>query len=121
MRYYPRRVDANQKAVAAAMRRAGCTVVLLHTVGQGCPDLLVGVHGSTWLVEVKDEESADRLDRGKVAKNAATATRQKEWAAAWRGAPPIMVRSPDDALRALGLVKDQPKPTGVERFGSQQG
>ena len=121
MRYYPRRVDANQKAVAHALRRAGCTVVLLHTVGQGCPDLLVGVRGATWLVEVKDEESADRLDRGKVAKNAATATRQKEWASAWRGAPPIMVRSPEDALRALGFITQPFEPTGVERFGPQQG
>lgn len=32
----------------------GATVQPLHTVGRGCPDLLVGYGGTNYLLEVKD-------------------------------------------------------------------
>lgn len=32
----------------------GASVQPLHTVGQGCPDLLVGYGGTNYLLEVKD-------------------------------------------------------------------
>lgn len=117
MRYYPRRVDRNQKDIASALTAAGCTVQLLHMVGGGCPDLLVGVHGFTWLLEVKAEKAQTEFSEGVRGTNAATAAKQKAWALAWRGAPPIMVRSPEEALGELGLLKEKPAPTGVERFG----
>ena len=121
MRFYPRKVDANQKAIADALRRAGCSVQLLHTVGAGCPDLLVGRHGETFLLEVKmpdarGEYRADYAGKAKTGSHALTAARQAEWAKAWRGAPPIMVRTPEEALQALGLTKEKPKETGVERY-----
>lgn len=50
----PKRVDANQASVVDALRRCGCKVQTLHTVGDGCPDLLVGWHGLLFVVEVKD-------------------------------------------------------------------
>lgn len=116
MRYYPKRADRNQKSIADALSAVGCTVVLLHTVGGGCPDLLVGVHGETWLIEIKTPEEASRLARGK-SHNPATAARQKAWAQSWRGSPPLVVHSADEALSALGLLRERPKETGVERFG----
>lgn len=119
MRYYPKRADRNQKAIAEALTAAGCTVVLLHTVGGGCPDLLVGVHDETWLVEIKTPEEAARLARG-TSHNKETAARQQEWAKRWRGAPPLVVHSASDALQALGLMVTPHAPTGVERFGTQQ-
>lgn len=48
------RVDANQAAIAEALRSCGATVQLIHTVGKGCPDLLVGFGGINLLLEVKD-------------------------------------------------------------------
>ena len=49
------RVDANQKRLVEYMRKLGATVQPLHTVGRGCPDLLVGWGGKNYLMEVKDD------------------------------------------------------------------
>lgn len=38
-----RKVDRNQAEVVAEFRRLGCSVQVLSAVGQGVPDLLVGV------------------------------------------------------------------------------
>lgn len=55
----PRRVDSNQAEIVAEFRRQGCTVLHLHTIGKGCPDILVGLVSSRYgklniLVEIKD-------------------------------------------------------------------
>jgi hypothetical protein len=48
------RVDGNQRQIVAALRAIGCTVQTLHTVGKGCPDILVGCRGTNLLMEIKD-------------------------------------------------------------------
>ena len=48
------RVDDNQVEIVKALRNAGASVQPLHSVGQGCPDLLVGYMGINLLMEVKD-------------------------------------------------------------------
>lgn len=48
------RIDANQPAIVADLRRAGASVVSLAAIGKGCPDLAVGFRGRTYLFEVKD-------------------------------------------------------------------
>ena len=115
MRYYFRRVDRNQKAIADALVKAGCTVQSLHTVGQGCPDLLVGLHGATWLIEVKHPEAPRAFKDGARSHEAQTRARQMAWAHSWRGAPPLTVRTPEEALDALGL-RAKPADTGASRF-----
>ena len=55
----PRRVDANQAEIVEEFRRQGCSVLHLHTVGKGCPDILVGMKTTKYgkiniLVEIKD-------------------------------------------------------------------
>ena len=68
------RADTNQTEIVAAYRRLGASVQHLHTIGQGCPDLLVGIGGLNVLVEVKhgkgkltpDEERWHDLWRGQV-------------------------------------------------------
>lgn len=65
-----RQVDANQVAVVAALRAAGATVQHLHAVGAGCPDLLIGIDGANYLIEVKDgakPASAQKLTPDQVA------------------------------------------------------
>ncbi len=49
----PRRVDANQGEIVAALRRMGASVQSLSGMGEGCPDLLVGWNGRNYLLEVK--------------------------------------------------------------------
>lgn len=89
------KVDANQREVVAALRGAGATVQLLHAVGEGCPDLLVGYKGLNLLLEVKDGNkppSAQKLT-----------PQQEEWHRAWRGHC-VVVNSPEAALAAIGVI-----------------
>jgi Holliday junction resolvase len=37
-----------------AFRDIGATVLHLHTIGKGCPDILVGLNGINYLIEIKD-------------------------------------------------------------------
>ena len=48
------KVDDNQGAIVNALRGVGATVQTLHSVGKGCPDLLVGFRGLNILMEIKD-------------------------------------------------------------------
>ena len=50
------RTDGNQQAVIDALRDEGASVQSLASVGDGCPDLVVGARGVTYLAEVKDGE-----------------------------------------------------------------
>lgn len=99
------RTDRNQAAVVKALRGEGCTVESLHRVGRKVPDLLVGVRGRTELLEVKRPELETRAPQ-----NLAERVRleeQAEWANRWRGARPLRVYGPEDALRKLGLLAEK--------------
>lgn len=87
------RADANQPAVVAALRKVGAIVYSLHRVGAGVPDLLVGFRGLTYLLEVKEP------------KGGVLTPQQIEFGLNWRGRPVSIVKSPDEALRAIGAVK----------------
>lgn len=89
------KVDANQRQVVAALRGAGASVQLLHAVGEGCPDLLVGHQGKNFLLEVKD---------GAKPPSAQKLTPQQEiWHRDWRGQR-VVVNSPEAALAAIGVI-----------------
>jgi hypothetical protein len=49
-----RRVDANHSQIVKAFRAMGCSVADLSSLGDGIPDLAIGLYGRTVLVEVKD-------------------------------------------------------------------
>lgn len=90
-------MDANQADIVDALRAYGCSVTHLHAVGNGCPDLLIGIHGKTGLVEIKDGS--------KPPSARALTPEQADWHAYWRGAPPVVVTDIDGALRfARGLA-----------------
>lgn len=62
------RIDANQPRLVALFRKLGASVLHLHTIGRGAPDILVGVNGKqgrqNLLVEIKDGDkppSAQKL------------------------------------------------------------
>ena len=85
-----KKVDANQAEIVAALRQCGATVQCLHTVGHGCPDLVVGLGGKNYLLEVKNG-------------NGRLTTHESRWHREWRGQVHI-VRSVEDALMAVGVI-----------------
>jgi len=94
-RRYSAKVDRNQSEIVAALRQAGATVQPLHSVGQGCPDLLVGYRGRNWLLEVKDWQ-ASNSDRELNA-------RQIEWHGGWKGQV-AKVETVGAALAVIGAI-----------------
>ena len=50
----PKRIDANQREIVKILRNLGASVQILSAVGKGCPDLLIGMFGKNFLVEVKN-------------------------------------------------------------------
>lgn len=58
------KIDDNQREIVNALREYGATVIHLHAVGKGCPDILVGYRNQNYLMEIKDgnkPQSAQRL------------------------------------------------------------
>jgi len=53
-----KRVDCNQKDIVHALKTFGATVVDLSGIGKGCPDLLIGFKGTTYLIEIKKDSKA---------------------------------------------------------------
>lgn len=83
-------VDANQAAVVRAFREAGASVLHLHAVGAGCPDLLIGIAGRDCLVEVKDGAKSRRAQQLRES--------QVAFHRAWRGRPVAVITSAEDAV-----------------------
>ena len=88
---YAAKVDTNQPEIVDALRKAGATVQHLHTVGHGCPDILVCFRGVLSLMEIKS-------GRGKLTID------EQIWHASWGGHVAI-VRSIEEALIAIGAVE----------------
>jgi hypothetical protein len=82
------RVDTNQREIVQALRQAGCSVLPLHQLGQGIPDLLVATPtGETLLVEVKGKKGSLTPD-------------QMQWFSQWKGRIEI-VRDPTNIPHLL--------------------
>jgi hypothetical protein len=86
-----RRVDHNQAEIVAALRAAGATVTDLHTLGRGCPDLLVGYGAVNYLIEVKSDHG--RLTPAEAA-----------WLGSWRGQSAV-VTDVTQALAVIGITE----------------
>ena len=88
------KIDANQNEIVDALRKAGCSVQILSSVGKGCPDILVGRGGRNYLLEIKDgnkQKSAQKLTPDQV-----------EWHDKWNGSV-FVVNSIESALEAVDL------------------
>lgn len=87
------RVDRNHADIVKALRQAGCNVLDLSRVGNGCPDLLVGRMGEMCFMEVKDGEA-------KPSKQLLTSA-EKVFHRSWYGYCHI-VRNAQEALQIVG-------------------
>ena len=86
-----KKTDANQPKIVKALRRVGATVHDASGLGKGAPDLIVGIRGVTYLIEIKNPETD-----GKLSEN------QKKWHAAWRGHVDV-AWTVEDAFRVIGI------------------
>ena len=86
------KVDSTQAAIVAALRKAGASVQLLHSVGEGCPDLLVGFRMRNILIECKAPTGSFTED-------------QVDWHRDWRGQVSV-AHSAMEALEAIGVHHD---------------
>lgn len=91
-----KRVDANQPAIVAALRQAGCTVQVLSAVGKGCPDLLVSYHGLLFMCEVKDG--------GKSPSKQRLTPDEADWHEKWRESAVLILNDVERIPRMLTMV-----------------
>lgn len=98
MRRAPKK-DANHAEIVRAFTEAGCWVLDLAAVGQGCPDLLVHGPVHPWhlvLIEIKDGSkppSARKLTPDQIKFHAGC------------NAPLVVVTNVKEALEAVGIVQ----------------
>jgi Holliday junction resolvase len=95
------RRDDCEKEIVDALHAAGASVTRLDPGpdGAGVPDLLVGWRGETFLLECKMPLGP----KGGVG-DAKLSEDQLRWWAMWKGGKPVLVRSSEEALRAIGAV-----------------
>lgn len=88
------KIDANQPAIVRALRDMGATILYLHQLGKGCPDILVGVRGVNILMEIKDptkKPSQRRLTPDEL-----------EFHSAWRGQKAV-IETAEEAVRLVEI------------------
>ena len=85
------KVDKVQPEIVKALRNVGATVMHLHRVGSGCPDLAVGFKCENYFLECKQPN-------GKINEL------QAKWHSEWAGNS-FIVRSVDEALDAIGAKR----------------
>lgn len=71
------RVDANQTEIADAYRVLGCSFLSLASMGEGCPDAVVGYGGLSALIEIKDGKKPPSRRKLRPA--------QEEFRQTWKG------------------------------------
>lgn len=97
---YAARRDTNHADIRDGLRECGFSVFDTGSVGGDFPDLVVGAHGITFLMEVK-------TFGGKVSDG------QSRFADGWRGGPVSVVRTLEDALGVIArLIRQRPSPYG---------
>ncbi len=86
------RVDRNQPEIVRALRDIGATVQHIHMIGGGCPDILVGYRGTSYVFEIKDSAKPPSKRR--------LTPMEAKWHDNWRGQVAI-VTSIDEAIKAV--------------------
>lgn len=107
-RGFARQRDANEPEIVRLLEFVGASVQALN--GTGVPDLLVGFRGRTFLLEVKARTATGRAKRSRSDADArGLLETQQKWWSSWKGDPPIVVTSAQEALDAIGFTTE-PEP-----------
>ena len=87
------RIDANQPEIVEALRSVGASVQSLAQLGGGVPDLLVGINGKNYLLEVKDGSKCDSATK--------LTPMEDLFHSVWKGHKAV-VRNTNEALEEIG-------------------
>jgi len=85
------RADNNQEEIVRTLRAVGVTVHITSQVGSGFPDLVCGMFGKNYLIEVKNPEAKGKLRAS-----------QEIFRDKWKGKVHI-VTNKEEALRIFGV------------------
>lgn len=87
-----RKIDSNQNEIVSGLRKMGVSVRVISMVGKGLPDILAGVRGQNFLLEIKD---------GKKSKSRKKLTDDEQlFFDTWKGKV-YKIESIDDAIKIL--------------------
>jgi hypothetical protein len=86
--------DANASEVKAWYEELFCSVIDTHTLGDGFPDLVVGIAGVTEVVEIKTAH-------GHLLES------QIEFQRRWRGRHVVLVRDNGDVINHVQRVREE--------------
>lgn len=96
MSRFARKVDANHSAIVKALRKVGCSVQSLAAVGDGVPDILVGLRGRNWIMEIKDGSKPPSQRK--------LTPKQEKWRREWRGEQPVEIETVAQALAVIAAT-----------------
>ena len=103
------RTDENQTAIIDALRDEGASVQSLAACGAGCPDLVVGLAGQSFLVEVKNGL--------KVPSRRMLTDDQETWIKRWNGSAVVVLIDESKArswARRIAAAPDYPRRTCLD-------
>ena len=92
------KVDENQREIVKTLRNMGCTVQHLHSVGKGCPDILVGYKGFNILIEIKDGDKSPASQK--------LTPDQVIWHRSWFGQVDVVNNKDQAVLTVLKIARD---------------
>lgn len=91
------KIDSNQPDIIKALRQVGARVQPIHTVGKGCPDLLVAYRDRWHVLELKDG--------AKVPSKQTLTEDEERWHDEFGQQAPVHVcNSVESALKVIGAM-----------------
>ena len=89
---YAKRTDNNHSEIVKTLRQLGCSVFDTSRVAGGFPDLVVGKHQITCLVEVKQSEKSKYTSA------------QELFMMNWKGSTVVRINDVDGAIRLVKML-----------------
>jgi len=90
---YARKVDLNHQDIVKTLRSLGASVFDASGIGRGFPDLVVGIHDKTVLVEIKSDEKKKFTQA------------QLNFMENWKGSSVVRINDIDGAIRLINMLK----------------
>ena len=90
---YARKVDLNHQDIVKTLRSLGASVFDASGIGRGFPDLVVGIHDKTILVEIKSDEKKKFTQA------------QLDFMENWKGSSVVRINDIDGAIRLINMLK----------------